>query len=121
MSNVEHYFENLLFNGKDCKGEPNKNSLSKEVQEAVEECAQYIKYSGLLKENYKEPKSEWEHDYEILKAQSEGAREILDIIRAEIEKYKSSIDKAISEDELKIEGMKEAYTDCLEIIDEYKE
>lgn len=45
---------------------------------------------------------------------------ILDKIRAEIEKYKSSIDKAISEDELKIEGMKEAYTDCLEIIDKYK-
>ena len=41
-------------------------------------------------------------------------------IRAEIEDYKSTIDNAISEDELKIEGMKEAYTDCLEIIDEYK-
>lgn len=31
-----------------------------------------------------EQKSEWEHDQEILKAHSEGAREILDIIRAEI-------------------------------------
>ena len=39
MTNVEHYFENLLFHGQDIKGEPNKNSLSKEVQEAVEECA----------------------------------------------------------------------------------
>ena len=58
MSNVEHYFENLIFSGKDCKGEPNKNSLSKEVQEAVEECAQYILYSGLLKENYKEQGAE---------------------------------------------------------------
>lgn len=45
---------------------------------------------------------------------------ILDKIRAEIEGYKSTIDKAISEDELKIEGMKEAYVDCLEIIDKYK-
>ena len=54
MSNVEHYFENLIFHGHDINGEPNKNSLSKEVQEAVEECAQYILYSGLLKENYKE-------------------------------------------------------------------
>lgn len=54
MTNVEHYFENLLFHGQDIKGEPNKNSLSKEVQEAVEECVQYILYSGLLKENYKE-------------------------------------------------------------------
>ncbi len=32
----------------------------------------------------------------------------------------STIDKAISEDELKIEGMKEAYTDCLEIINNCK-
>ena len=45
---------------------------------------------------------------------------VLDNIRAEIEKYKSTIDNAISEDELKIEGMKEAYTDCLNIIDKYK-
>ena len=47
-------------------------------------------------------------------------KSILDKIRAEIDKRKSTIDKAISEDELKIEGMKEAYTDCLEIIDNCK-
>lgn len=41
-------------------------------------------------------------------------------IRAEIEEYEATIDNAISEDELKIEGMKEAYIDCLEIIDKYK-
>ena len=46
--------------------------------------------------------------------------ELLDKIRAEIEGYKSTIDNAISEDELKIEGMKEAYANCLEIIDKYK-
>lgn len=45
MSNQEHYFENLLFNGKDIKGEPNKNALSKEVQEAIEICADYVLYS----------------------------------------------------------------------------
>ena len=45
---------------------------------------------------------------------------ILDKIRAEIDEYKSTIDKAISEDELKIEGLKEAYTDCLKLIDKYK-
>lgn len=44
----------------------------------------------------------------------------LDNIKAEIEGYKSTIDNAISEDELKIEGMKEAYTDCLNIIDKYR-
>lgn len=45
---------------------------------------------------------------------------VLDKIKTEIEEYKSTIDYAISEDELKIEGLKEAYTDCLEIIDKYK-
>jgi hypothetical protein len=44
----------------------------------------------------------------------------LDDVKAEIEEYRSTIDRAISEDELKIEGMKEAYTDCLKIIDKYK-
>lgn len=48
MSPIEHYFENLLTIGSDIKGEPNKNVLSKEVQEAIEECAYYIKYNKLL-------------------------------------------------------------------------
>ncbi len=43
MSPIEHYFENLLVRGSDNKGEPNKNALSKEVQEAIEICAYYIK------------------------------------------------------------------------------
>ena len=55
----------------------------------------------------------------IEKTQKE-INEVLDKIRAEIEGYKSSIDNAISEDESKIEGMKVAYSDCLEIIDKYK-
>lgn len=48
MSPIEHYFENLLDMGSDIKGEPNKNALSKEVQEAVEICVAYIKYNQLL-------------------------------------------------------------------------
>lgn len=44
--------------------------------------------------------------------------QVLNKIRAKIEKYKATINKAISEDESKIEGMKEAYADCLELIDE---
>ncbi len=43
--------------------------------------------------------------------------DVLNDVKAEIEEYSSTIDRAISEDELKIEGMKEAYTDCLKIID----
>lgn len=48
MSPIEHYFENLLDMGSDIKGEPNKNALPKEVQEAVEICADYVKYDLLL-------------------------------------------------------------------------
>lgn len=45
MSNLEHYFENLLFDGEDCRGDINKNALTKEEQEAVEICAQYVIWS----------------------------------------------------------------------------
>ena len=45
MSTLEHYFENLLFDGCDIEGDLNKNTLSKEQREAVEECAQYVLYS----------------------------------------------------------------------------
>lgn len=45
MSNLEHYFENLLYLGKDVNGDLNKNSLTKEEQIAVEVCAQYVLYT----------------------------------------------------------------------------
>ena len=45
MSNLEHYFENLLFYGEDVVGDLNKNSLPPEVQDAVEQCADYVLYS----------------------------------------------------------------------------
>lgn len=45
MSNLEHYFENLLFLGKDVNGDLNKNSLTKEEQNAVEMCAKYVVYT----------------------------------------------------------------------------
>ena len=42
-------------------------------------------------------------------------------IKAEIKAYKDSVDKAISEDELKREGMKLAYQDSINIIDKHTE
>jgi len=45
MSNLEHYFENLLLNGHDVKGDLNKNSLTKQEQAAVETCASYVLYT----------------------------------------------------------------------------
>lgn len=45
MTCEEHYFENLLYYGKDIKGNPNKNAISKEKQRAVEICADYVIYT----------------------------------------------------------------------------
>ena len=46
MSNLEHYFENLLFNGLEYgETDPNRESLTKEQIEAVETCAVYVLYS----------------------------------------------------------------------------
>lgn len=45
MSNLEHYFENLLYHGRDIQSNVNKNSLSKEQQDAVEQCARYVLYN----------------------------------------------------------------------------
>lgn len=45
MSNLEHYFENLLYHGEDVYGGINKQSLTSDVQDAVEVCAQYVIYS----------------------------------------------------------------------------
>lgn len=42
MSNLEHYFENLLFEGQDCGGNCNRNALTPEQREAVEICADYV-------------------------------------------------------------------------------
>ena len=45
MSNLEHYFENLLYDGADVNGDVNKNALTADEQKAVEVCAQYVIYT----------------------------------------------------------------------------
>ena len=45
MSNLEHYFENLLFDGHDVADNCNKDALCQAEQKAVEECADYVIYS----------------------------------------------------------------------------
>ena len=45
MSNLEHYFENLLYYGKDVYNGLNKQSLTPDEQNAVEVCAQYVIYT----------------------------------------------------------------------------
>lgn len=59
-------------------------------------------------------------DFLLKNSYKQGVSDVLDKIRVKIEGYKSTIDNAISEDTLKIEGMKEAYADCLNVIDECK-
>lgn len=48
MSNLEHYFENLLYNGQDIKGDLNKNTLTEAEQEAVWICVNYVLYDIFL-------------------------------------------------------------------------
>lgn len=48
MSSLEHYFENLLFNGRDVNGDFNKNTLTAAEQEAVRVCADYVLYTIFL-------------------------------------------------------------------------
>ena len=74
MSNLEHYFENLLFHGQDINGDLNKNQLTPEQIKAVEICASYVKYTmfnsdeelqSFLNEDSYEPvrHGHWEQGY----------------------------------------------------------
>ena len=45
MSNEEHYFENLLYDGRDINYNPNKNAISKDNQRIIEMCADYVLYT----------------------------------------------------------------------------
>ena len=62
MSCAEHYFENLLFNGKDIKGEPNKNAISEQEQKTIKMCADYVIYTLFFnRDNFNEfIKSRWQ-------------------------------------------------------------
>lgn len=61
-----------------------------------------------------EPKSEWQHDHEILKAYSDGASAVLDKIKAEIDEQ---YDRVHPYDISCAEGLEMA----LNIIDKYRE
>ncbi len=67
------------------------------------EFKRYAKEMGF--EIEQKPKSEWEQDHEILKAYSDGANEVIDKIRAEINTMSGDI---------------ETIADVLAIIDKYK-
>lgn len=61
------------------------------MDRALDEDRTVENYKELLRECYKvlpsvtpKPKSEWEHDHEILKAYSDGASAVLDKVRAEM-------------------------------------
>lgn len=59
---------------------------------------------------YKESKTEWEHDHEILKAYSDGASAVLDNVRAEIDGLLNDEDSNM---------YAHGVMDCLEIIDKF--
>ena len=45
----------------------------------------YQMFNNIMALLEQKPKSEWQHDHEILKAHSDGANDVLDKIRAEID------------------------------------
>lgn len=57
MTNLEHYFENLLFQGKDICNDINKDSLSDTEQKTIEACYSYILY--VLFDGDKEALQHW--------------------------------------------------------------
>ena len=66
----------------------------------------------LLEKQMQEPKSEWEHDHEILKAYSDGASAVLDMIRERVELEKLGYPPSA--------GYYKAIMKVLQIIDKYK-
>ena len=44
MTYVEHYFENLLLDGKDVANNSNRNALTEDERKTVEACVQYVIY-----------------------------------------------------------------------------
>ena len=132
--NCKHHRE-VCTNGKfyrfceswDCKFEPKEDTISRKavldtlerMDKALDEDRTVESYKELLRECYKvlpsvKPKSECEHDHEILKAYSDGASAVLDKVRAEIDE---EYDKVHPYDILIAEGLERA----LDIIDKYIE
>ena len=92
------------------------------MDKALDEDRTVENYKELLRECYKvlpsvKPKSECEHDHEILKAYSDGANAVLDKIRAEIESKYESIPETFHHYET---GFTDALEWVLSIIDKYK-
>ena len=93
------------------------------MDRALDEDRTVENYKELLRECYKvlpsvKPKSECEHDHEILKAYSDGANAVLDNVRAEIESKYESIPETFHHYET---GFTDALEGVLSIIDKYKE
>lgn len=74
----------------------------------------YEAYDVAIKALEQEPKSEWQKDHEILKAYSNGANDVLDKIKSDIESDKKKWWYGVDNDCF----MK--LSDVLKIIDKYK-
>lgn len=98
--------------------EPENEDIYKAIIKILEQepCCNCIEFKRYAKEMgfeiEQEPKSEWEQDHEILKAYSDGANEVLDKIRAEINTMSCAVT-----------SMKEIYVNrdkVINILDKYK-
>ncbi|MBP3889356.1 MAG: hypothetical protein J6F30_17160 [Cellulosilyticum sp.] len=116
MSPIEHYFENLLTMGSDIKGEPNKNALSREVQEAIEICADYVKYELLLRNT----KADMAAVLDKIRAEILEEKECA---YADFERYKAEYlgqDWEDALDSLPQDDFRYGMERCIDIIDKYK-
>lgn len=119
-----------------------REELKKHCQKQIEACELWARHNGeephgkvyeehklILELLEQEPKSEWEHDHEILKAYSDGANGVLEEIRAEIktkieeEEFARSVFRREEKDKAKAEqctGSIMAYNNMIKLIDKYK-
>lgn len=105
-----------------------REELKVHCEKQIESCEMWAKHKGeepggkvyeehklILELLEQEPKSEWEHDHEILKAYSDGVNEVLDKIRAEIKSLQNANPSYWHSGDMVDRD------DVLEIIDKYRE
>ena len=117
----------------DCKFEPKEDTISRKavldtlerMDKALDEDRTVESYKELLRECYKvlpsvKPKSECEHDHEILKAYSDGASAVLESLIEQYEHYLELLDADMKDGSATI-VTKTKYAVYTEVVEQLKE